>query len=495
MPDFFINVREDSVYPSSQYNYNPDNAYPEYIWSSSDLSDEKNEVYEMVRNCLIGLNMDANNFNTKNWNPFGDLIKEGDTVVIKPNWVMHFNKNKNITVNALECLITHPSVVRAITDYCLIALNGTGKIIIGDAPMQGCDLDMLINVSGYDKVFKFYNNRSVSILPTDFRQYSTIVDNNKILTGKKYNNNAAPLEVELNSESRFYCKKTSMKRYKVSDYNQNITNKYHYGEKHTYLINKEVLSADVVINLCKPKCHRLAGITAAIKNIVGITFDKACLPHRTIGSKQQGGDEYLHNSFVKKMIGKVLDKKVIYEEQNKHKYSLVMRYVYGLLYYLSKIACKDTFLIGSWYGNDTIWRTVLDLYHILLYADNKGVVQEKEQRRVFNVADMIISGERNGPVSPDPKKLGIIIAGYDAVMMDRLVCEIMGFDYTKVPSINNSINDLKLSKKAASNFIFSSNIPEYNCKKAIELKFPLQWRFKPYDTWKGFIEKVDESQL
>jgi uncharacterized protein (DUF362 family) len=137
--------------------------YPEYIWSNVDISNEKNHIYEMVRNCLIGLKMDADNFNTENWNPFREFIKEGDTVVIKPNWVLHYNKNKKITHNSLECLITHPSVVRAITDYCLLALNGTGRIIIGDAPMQGCDLDRLIKVSGYENLFSFYNQRSIKV--------------------------------------------------------------------------------------------------------------------------------------------------------------------------------------------------------------------------------------------------------------------------------------------------------------------------------------------
>lgn len=490
MIDLFINSREDSVYPSSQNNYNPDTAYPEYIWSSSDISMGKNHIYEMVRNCLIGLKMDANNFNSKKWNPFGELIKKGDTVVIKPNWVMDHNKNKNVTENSLECLITHPSVLRAITDYCLIALNGTGKLIIGDAPMQGCDLEKLIEVSGYKELFAFYNQRSIDIHPTDFRQYSTIVEKNEVLVGRKYNSSEA-LTIELNERSRLNSSDSIKKQYKVSDYNGKITNKYHHNGNHTYLINKDVLSADVLINLCKPKCHRLAGITAGLKNIVGITFDKACLPHRTVGSKQQGGDEYLYNSFLKKIIGRVLNKKVVFEEQHKNRLSLVMRYTYGLLYYLMKSVSKDKYLIGSWHGNDTIWRTVLDLYHILLYADKTGVMHETMQRRVFTLADMIISGERNGPVSPEPKKLGIIIAGYDAVMMDRLVCEIMGFDYTKIPSVYNAVNDFRLIQKGKENYIFCSNILEYNNKKIDELHFPEKWKFKPYDSWKGFIEKKD----
>ncbi|SFB14023.1 hypothetical protein SAMN05216587_11543 [Selenomonas ruminantium] len=44
---------------------------------------------------------------------------------------------------------------------------------------------------------------------------------------------------------------------------------------------------------------------------------------------------------------------------------------------------------GSWYGNDTIWRTIADLNHILYYANKEGKLQEKRQRKVLIVADMI----------------------------------------------------------------------------------------------------------
>ena len=104
---------------------------------------------------------------------------------------------------------------------------------------------------------------------------------------------------------------------------------------------------------------------------------------------------------------------------------------------------------------------------------------------------MIISGERNGPVSPEPKKLGVLIAGFDAVMMDRLICNLMGFDISKVPSVNNAVNDSKLIEYDEKKYTFYSNLKEYDEKSIDELHFPVKWRFKPYDTWKGFIEKAE----
>jgi len=488
MNDFFINISRDSSYPSSKYNYNPDCHYPEYPWSNTDISKEKNHVYNMVRDCLIGLKLDIDNLNTEKWNPFGQFIKEGNTVVIKPNWVMHKNKNINVTENSLECLITHPSVVRAVADYCLIALKGSGNIIVGDAPMQGCNLEKLIEISGYNELFAFYNQHSVHVTPSDFRHYSTIVNKHKVLTGKKYNNSET-FEVDLGEKSRFVSTVEKGKKYLVSDYSKKITNRYHQAGTHKYLIDKRVLSADVLINICKPKCHRLAGFTGALKNVVGITYDKACLPHRTSGSKTEGGDEYLNNSFLKRIISRILYLKIDFEERDLFGLAFMMRYLYGLLYYLMKNTSKDKFLIGSWYGNDTVWRMVLDLNHILLYADKNGNLNDKRQRTIFNLADMIISGEGNGPISPEPKKLGILLAGNDSVIMDSLICEIMGFDYQKVPIVFQSLADNELKPQNETKSIFYSNAAEFNGKRIEDLDFPLSWRFKPYQTWQGFIEK------
>lgn len=489
MVDYFLSINEAAIYPKSNYDFNPYCNYPEYFWGENYISLEKNDIYDMVRNSFIGLELDKENIGTKDWNPLGSIIEENQTVLIKPNWVMHTNNNKSVKEDAMECLITHPSIIRAVVDYVLIALNGTGKIIIGDAPMQGCDINKLFSCSGYYELFKFYDKNSIDIKPIDFRKYRTICDSNKIIINKEFNNNEC-IEVNLGKLSKHYYIGKQEKQYKVSDYSKNLTNSCHHEEIHKYYISKEVLSADVVINIPKPKCHRLGGITAALKNMVGITFDKSCLPHRTMGSRTEGGDEYLNRSQIKKITGNILELKLYFEEKKAYIPALFMRYSYGVLYYIIKVFLKDKYLIGSWYGNDTIWRTVYDLNYILIYADKNGKIQENAQRKVLNIADMIIGGQGNGPVSPEPKHLGVLVAGYNSVVLDRIVCEIMGFDYKKVPGLAENLNDIKLTNKKIDNYIISSNINKYDNKGIEELKFPEEWEFKPHEMWKGHIEKV-----
>jgi len=66
---------------------------------------------------------------------------------------------------------------------------------------------------------------------------------------------------------------------------------------------------------------------------------------------------------------------------------------------------------GSWSGNDTIWRTCLDLNRILLYGRADGTMSDEMQRRVIHIADAVIAGQGNGPLAPEPLDLGLLIGG------------------------------------------------------------------------------------
>ena len=66
----------------------------------------------------------------------------------------------------------------------------------------------------------------------------------------------------------------------------------HTPTRHAYLIGRRFLECDVFINLPKLKSHQKAGITCALKNLVGINAHKDYLPHFRFGSPSAGGDEY-----------------------------------------------------------------------------------------------------------------------------------------------------------------------------------------------------------
>src|SRR5687768_17691117 len=84
--------------------------------------------------------------------------------------------------------------------------------------------------------------------------------------------------------------------------------KTHGKGRHRYLVAKDVLDADVVINLPKLKTHRKAGVTCALKNLIGINGNKEFLPHHRVGGAEAGGDCYPGSSRTKRALEFVLDR-------------------------------------------------------------------------------------------------------------------------------------------------------------------------------------------
>ena len=82
-------------------------------------------------------------------------------------------------------------------------------------------------------------------------------------------------------------------------YDHRLMNRRHSQGKHQYLVSNSVLSADFIINVPKLKTHIKAGITGALKNLVGINGHKEFLPHHVNGWPGSGGDQYQRRSAVK----------------------------------------------------------------------------------------------------------------------------------------------------------------------------------------------------
>lgn len=494
MADVYMAVNEKvDSYPEPDDSFSPDICYPEYIWGESFVSARKNGVYELVRECIKTAGYDAVNYGKKTWNPLGDIINPGDTVLIKPNWVDHKNKNKKVN-DRLACLVTNPAVVRAVMDYILIALKGKGRIIIADAPMQGCDLKRVFEITGYERLFDFYKKRNADIEVADLRKYSTKgvytgVMTEPEMTGKT----AGALKVDLGHLSLHSEKDRLNPNYKVTDYLQETTVGYHSEGKHEYEINRYPLMADVIINMPKPKTHRLAGMTAGVKNFVGITYDKACLPHRIEGDKEHGADAYLKKSRLKEKMHYFDEKRTLSSVSGSYRKSKYYDILMKICYVLAVVCGKDKYRIGSWYGNDTIWRTAADLNYIIMHADKNGKIREDEQRRILTIGDMVICGQGEGPVGPSPKKLGMIMLSENTLSFDRAVCEIMGFNSKVLPLFTNS-NALEnmgySSREELESSVFVSNVSGHNsrcCVKDIEIKE--EWKFEPHSCWKGHIER------
>jgi hypothetical protein len=77
--------------------------------------------------------------------PFGRVIPQGAKVLIKPNLVLHQNEGPG----GLDCLLTHSSLIRAAVEAAL--RTDASEVLVGDAPIQGCNFDALVENTGLRK--------------------------------------------------------------------------------------------------------------------------------------------------------------------------------------------------------------------------------------------------------------------------------------------------------------------------------------------------------
>jgi hypothetical protein len=96
---------------------------------------------------------------------------------------------------------------------------------------------------------------------------------------------------------------------------------------------------------------------------------------------------------------------------------------------------------GSWQGNDTIWRTVLDLNRILFFADRDGVMRDTPQRRYLALVDGIIAGEGEGPLASTPRNAGLMVGGFDPVLVDLACVRAMGLAEAFVPMVTRALEE------------------------------------------------------
>ena len=143
----------------------------------------------------------------------------------------------------------------------------------------------MIKLNGLEEAIKIYNDNGYNVQLMDFRK-----NNNSDLECKL---------VSLNLDSSFIEVDKYWKKYGITNYNLKEMHAHHREGIHEYLIPKVVFDADVIINMPKPKTHRKAGITACMKNFVGINSKKEYLPHHRNGSMNNNGDEYPEKSWVK----------------------------------------------------------------------------------------------------------------------------------------------------------------------------------------------------
>ena len=391
-------------------------------------------VYEAVRGALFALGLDAANFGSAAWNPLGELVAPGACVVLKPNFIRHWNPCADGT---LESVITHGAVLRPLIDYARLAVGADGRVVVAEAPQHDCDFEAVRRAVGLDEMVAAHARAGSRVEVIDLRRETVVYRDGVIVERCALPGDPAGYRmVDLGRHSHFHGSGLDPQRFRGADYDPGPTSEHHMGGKHEYLLSETVLSADLVINVPKLKTHKKTGVTLALKNLVGINGDKNLLPHHCVGAVDQGGDEFPGRGLADRLRSRAT-------EVARHLLArgIGTRVVRAVRRAEDAARGQDFIRSGNWHGNQTTWRMCLDLNRCLYYSDADGAHFDAEApvRRVLTLIDGVVAGEGEGPLAPRDRPLGVVLASLDPVALDLACIRLMGFDYEQLPKVREAM--------------------------------------------------------
>jgi len=489
--------------------YDPSEGYPEYPFAGPAAS--ANGVYAAVRETLRLAGLDEARFGTPRWNPLGDLVPPGATVLIKPNWVRHYH----VTGADLFSIITHPSVLRPIVDYAFLAVGPAGRIHVMDAPNFDADFDVLDRLCHLRELEQVLQGRGVPVRVGDLRSLVVRLDRGVVVERTRRRQwETEGVEIDLGADSELADLRGSLNRLFGSDYDRRVTIGFHHAsggaaEKHCYRIAARALEADLVISVPKLKTHKKTGVTLNMKNMIGINTDKNYIPHYRVGSPADGGDEFPDTPvWSKRLRRRVIRGAIDYGlarlgrpgERAAHQF--MRQWTERKRPTLEREAGRrldpidvfyrtvqgDDWRTGNWWGNDTCWRCALDMNKILLYATPDGRLPGDRQRRYLSLVDGIVGGDEDGPMAATPRPEGVLLAGFDPLTVDSVATEAMGL---RTDRVRDQVRGWRLTRFPIASpgvrITVRSNWPAW--QDGILPGTDL--RFRPHPAWVEYLEPAN----
>jgi uncharacterized protein (DUF362 family) len=466
-------------YPASA-DLSPHERYPEYAFP--DLAIEKNPIYEGVRELLRMSEVDHADYGSPQWNPLGRWIGRGDRIFVMPNFVTNRQPAESTDDFLAKC--THASVLRAVTDYALIATGEIGTISFGNAPLQSCDYECVLEETGARALMDFYQN-SLNRPPEACDLRGVISCWSRFGTLRSTMTTAAEtVEVDLGKDSlldQLDCT-SGNPQFRVGDYNPALTESFHGSGRHVYVLNKRILESSVLISVPKLKTHQKVALTCALKGTVGAIARKECLAHHRKGGPKEGGDEYATSHWSKRLASELCDEAALRGES----------FLANSLRVLSKTLVRACSLApaglssGAWYGNDTAWRMALDIARIIRYARTDGSMSKEPQRRHLALVDGIIAGEGEGPLRPSPRYIGALLFSHDVASVDYASALLMGFDPARIPLVHHAFDRMRYPVSETPSASVELVVNDHSIS-ASELRRLLPQPFRPPKGWVNYL--------
>jgi uncharacterized protein (DUF362 family) len=360
------------------------------------------------------------------------IVPRGATVLVKPNWVFHENQGGHGTA----CLVTHPRLLTAVVAE--VAAAAPGRIVVGDAPLQGCRWDGVVPAALVRALQ--HAAAPVPLDVVDFRR--TILSDGTLAHGvqREVRGPDRYAIFDLGRDSLLEPLSRPGAEFRVTMYDPDRLAEEHRAGRHRYVICRELFEADVVLNLPKLKTHRKSGMTGALKNLVGLNGDKDFLPHHRRGGSAVGGDCYPGWAPLKAVTERLLDaanRRI--GEPSSARWS---RWAWRTLRMHERLH-GDPEIEGGWHGNDTTWRMTLDLNRIALHGRADGTMADARQRTVWSLTDALVAGEGEGPLAPEPLALGVVTFAAGAAAADAVHAALLRFDGDRIPLVRGAFQPFR----------------------------------------------------
>ena len=483
-------ARTQASYSGVEPPFLPDRLYPEFADRPPLPSGTRaNPVYAAVRGALAALGLDRSRFESPEWNPLRSLAPAGSKVVLKPNFIRHWNPNED---GSVESVITHGSILRAVADYAALAVGPEGSVVVAEAPQQDCDFEEIRRLTGLAEIqgsFEAMWGGPLEVIDLR-REWVSFRDGVIVSRSPLPGDPAGYRKVDLGERSFFRDIGIDPARFRGADYDPGPTSEHHRGGTNAYLLSETALSSDLIINLPKLKTHKKTGVTLSLKNLVGLNGDKNWLPHHSVGSPREGGDEYpvatplavmrsRATEWLRPLLARGVGTAVVRAGRR-----------------LERGARSRPFIrSGNWFGNRTTWRMCCDLNRCLAYSDRNGLHLDAAApvRTTLHVIDGIVAGDGDGPLAPRDLPLGVVVASTDAVGADLVATRLMGFDEAKIPVLREPMADEPGPRITEIRHPDDVEVFQVSPESPEPSRVPLSAlerdpAFEPHFGWKGHIE-------
>lgn len=415
-------------------------------------------------------------------------------IVIKPNWVMHQTE----PAYPISALVTDARVIDATVRACLEVFPNAEQVLVGDCLEQRADWPLMCRQSSLAaEIEKLMASYPGQVVFRDLRKevYKSIDGSLVLDPDAPHGDPAGYCEVQLKDESHFEPIADQADRFSIHDHDVSLTRNCHRAGDHRYLVSQSVLDADLFINLPKWKAHSKAGLTGALKNLVGINGDKSYLPHFRRRAPRWGGDEYdddgrwlywIHNGVHELVKGTFAYHLLKPGWQGLKRINNVVRSRSQ-----TTTTPSDFYAVGgSWHGNQTVWRMIYDLNMVIQRADRQGRLQSAPQREYFCIVDGLISGEGDGPLKPLPRDTDFLFFGRDPFAIDAVLAWFMGFNPEKIPSLSRR---REYMGRGWGEFELAELAVAMNGNTCRLMDTQVNFQFKPPPGWIGHVERAGDA--